>query len=328
MDKLCAAFLVGALMPATAILRGASQNIEMNIAISVMHPAEVGKLLHQVELRWEETRLSALQNQIDEKVGVEDMVKSCSKVAMAIIEGSEGDKDKVVEYMQDVCSSTSDVDQTEKCQQFSKGIEGAMSDDMEVNRNELDLSKFCQAFWSGPVTDVAQKQAQKEEEEAAAKANREAKAALKETEIEQAQASSEAVGLDEQLKGLEASMTADDEAATKLLDRARQEDQLAEEREEADATKVLEEADASESVDQNATAAAQDDAEAIAAGDEAAEKIADKALKKAALVVAKKNTTIAEPKKNSTVVEPKNNTTMATKKVEAKNATKEVMKKF
>jgi len=354
-----AAFLLVALMPAAAVLRGTTNNMDLSLSLSDMHPAQVGKLLNTVELKWEEARVSSLRNITDEKAGLEDMVKSCSKVAKAIIAGSDGDKDKVVEYMQDVCSSYNEpVDQmeTRKCQLFSTGVEGAMSDDAQVNRDNLELSKFCTAFWPGPVTIAAKVAAKKADEEEATRAQQEAKAeeektneALAATQAAQTQAASEAVNkttsaiqhlseVEEQVKGLETTMDADANEATKLIDTARQQEQVASEKEakaeeekaaaadaaaaaaqeakdeekaieegdakaDAIAAKAVEKADGSEPV-VAASAAAADDAEALKAGDAVAEKIADKALKKdAALLVAKNITKVAT--KNATVTEPK-----------------------
>jgi hypothetical protein len=345
MVKLDALFIMAA-MPVAAILRGTSQNMDLNLALHGMHPEQVSMLLNQVESRWEAQRASSLRNQTDEKDGLQAMIKSCSKVAMAIVTGSEGDKEKVAEYMQDVCASNKDQNQINKCQQFSSGIERVMSDDARFNRDELDLSNFCQAFWTGPVTDAAKVLAQQAEEENAEKAQQEAEAEEKKTQealaakqAEQTQAANEAVNktaeavqhaaeVEEQVKGIQASMATDEENATKLLDLARQEDQVANEKEakeaeakaaiksvadarsaESDEAKALEEGDAkadaiaakalantNETQEQNVTisntAAAKDDAQAVAAGDEIAEKIADKALKKAANVSAEaKNAT-------------------------------------
>jgi len=371
MASLGAALFLVALVPVAAILRGTSNGMDLSLALNDMHPAQVGKLLNTVELKWEEARVSSLRSLTDEKVGLEDMVKSCSKVAKAIIAGSDGDKDKVVEYMQDVCSSDNapPSDEEKKCHQFSSGIEGTMTDDAGFNRNDLDLSKFCQAFWSGPVTDAAKVQAQKDEEEDAAKAKEEAKAeeeknnqALAATQAAQTEAVNEATNqanlaiqhkseVDKQVEDLQAKMSADADEAAKLIDTARQEEQVASEKEakaaeakvataesaaQADEAKALEEGDAqadaiaakalekaneAEPTEENA-AAAKDEAEAIASGDEVAEKIADKAIKKeAALMVAKQQKV---SKKNTTVTEK--NTTVAKKVSEPKKVVAEAKK--
>lgn len=292
MARFGTALVLVALMPAAAILRGTSNSLDLTLALNDMHPAQVGKLLNTVELKWEEARVSSLRNLTDEQVGLEDMVKSCTKVAKAIIAGSDGDKDKVVEYMQDVCSSDNAPDETKKCQQFASGIEGTMTDDAGFNRNELDLSKLCQAFWSGPVTEVAKVQAQKAEEEDAAKAKEEAMAeeeknnkALASTQVEESQASKEAVNqanqaiqhatqVDEQVKGLEDAMAADANEAAKLLDTARQEEQVASEKEAKAAEAKVPTIDTDAQIET-------DEAKAIKEGDAKADEIAAKALGKA-----------------------------------------------
>jgi hypothetical protein len=367
-----AVLLLVALLPAAAILRGTINNMDLTVALNDMHPEQVGKLLQTVELKWEEARASALRNLTDENVGLEDMVKSCSKVGMAIIGGSDGDKDKVVEYMNDVCAAS----ESDQCKPFASGIEGTMTDDAGFNRNELQLAGFCQSFWSGPVTNAAKMLAQKAEEEDAIKAKEEAKAeeekasqVLAATTEKESQAANEAVNktaeaiqhaakVEEEIKDLEGKMDADATEATKALDSARQEEQVASEKEakaaetkasdatvEADVAKATEEGDAKADAiaakalekpdaeaapsagDNQSSAAASDDAEAIAAGDAEADKIAENAVKKAALVAAKqhkftKNTTAAEKNVTKNVEVAKKNVTAS------KNVTKNVTKKF
>jgi len=322
--------LLALLIPADAMLRGTGQNTDMNVllndALHNMHPEAVSKLLHTVELRWETSRSLVLENKTDASEAQQAMLKSCQKVARAIIEGSEGDKDKVVEYMQDVCAVSEE--EKKKCVAFSTAMEQAMGDDERDNRDELDLSKFCGSYWAGPVTAAAQVMAKLVADEEAEKAKEEAAAQLEEAVSKSALAMEHVAKVEEEVSNIEASMATDDANATQYLDQARKQDQVAAEKEvkatdtevqhkamteaanvkgaaadvsadeeealkegdaeaEAIADKAVEKAEAPVAQKENTTAAAKDDTEAIAAGDALAKKIADKAVKKAALVAKK-----------------------------------------
>jgi len=267
--------------------------MNLDKALHGMQPEVVAKLLAQVEARWTESRIASLRNQTDSTEAFGEMSKSCSKVAKAIIDGSEGDKDRVVEYMQDVCSRSSDT--KKQCDSFSAGIEGVMTNDEQLNRNELDLGKFCAAYWEGEVTTVAQTKVQKLNEEEADRAKQEEEA-RKAKEAEEAKraadeaaaheeadlAEAEKLGQEAQeddkaftadQKTAEANIAAAEQKANSLVDQARNALQVAGEKEAKAA-----EAKAEAPVEANNTS---DEAAAIAAGDAEAEKIADKAEAKA-----------------------------------------------
>merc|ERR1719316_1836823 len=151
--------------PAMGVFRGTqSGTIEMNLdkALHNMQPEMVSKLLAEVEAKWTESRVASLRNQTDVSVALAEMTKSCSKVAQAVIDGSEGDKERVQEYMLDVCGRGANQ---KGCNEFASGIEGIMTDDNQVNRNELDLPKFCASYWEGAVTNDAKNTVQKLNEE-------------------------------------------------------------------------------------------------------------------------------------------------------------------
>merc|ERR1719272_2246489 len=113
------------------------------------------------------------------------MTKSCSKVAKAVIDGSEGDKDKVVEYMVDVCSKG---ENKKGCESFVAGIENVMTNDLETNRDNLDLKKFCVAYWHTTVSTEAETEAKKLNEEEAARAKEDAERAEQERKAQEAEA--------------------------------------------------------------------------------------------------------------------------------------------
>merc|ERR1719453_3065741 len=127
----------------------------------------------------------SLRNQTDESEALAEMTKSCTKVAKAVIDGSEGDKNRVVEYMADVCSKGED---NRGCESFAAGIESTMTYDVEVNRDNLDLNKFCLAYWQTTVTVDAKAEAQRLNTEDAARRKEETERAEAERKEKEAEA--------------------------------------------------------------------------------------------------------------------------------------------
>jgi len=162
--------------PAMAMLRGTGDLTLM----TDMRPDVVRKLLSNVEQKWIHTRAMVLSNVTDMEEAYTEMEKSCIKVSSAIIQGSEGQKDRVNEYMQDVCTIDSAHEQYNLCSGFASGIGAAMTDDSEYNRDSLQLSGFCRKFWDTAVTNAAQaeakQRAEEEEKERVAKEEAEKKA--------------------------------------------------------------------------------------------------------------------------------------------------------
>jgi len=148
-------------VPAMGMLRGTGdQKLTMD-----MRPDVVRKLLSSVEQKWIHTRAMVLSNATDMEEGYAEMEESCVKVSASIVEGSEGQKDRVSEYMQDVCVADGAHDQHDLCLPFASGIEAEMTDDSEYNRDGLTLSKFCRKFWETAVTNAAQEEAKQRAEE-------------------------------------------------------------------------------------------------------------------------------------------------------------------
>lgn len=289
----------------------------MEKALTSMQPEVVAHLLSEVEKRWEESRVASLRKQMDEGTALEEMTKSCSKVSKAIIEGSDGDKDKVVEYMHDVCSSLSD--ETKSCDGFAASIEGFMTNDAEQNRDRLDLPKFCQQYWSSDVTKAASvevkrldaedaerakeaaEKKKREEEAAKAKEAEEAKKAEESAEAQEAQDLEEAKKLEKNtsddeikvsadVKEIQAQMQLQESYVEKTVDDARKALQVAAEKE----------AQAAEAKVEDATPA--DEVAAKKAGDAQASLIAQKALMKGTNSTKSTNKT---KKVNSTLIAEK-----------------------
>lgn len=233
---------------------GTIESLELGKTLSDMQPEVVAKLLAQVEQRWKESRVASLRNQTDESEALAEMTKSCTKVAKAVIDGSEGDKNRVVEYMADVCEKGANQ---KGCQSFAAGIENIMTYDVEVNRNSLDFNKLCMAYWTTTVTVDAAAEAQRlnaeeaarqkeeaEQAEAARKAHEEEESKKAEAEAEKQQsqdmeeaeklqkaASDDEAQISSNTKSVEDRITQAEEKANQLVDKARSALQLAAEKE-------------------------------------------------------------------------------------------------
>lgn len=150
--------------PAAGVFRGSGS--------AKMQPEVVSKLLSDVEKKWTQSRVMVLRNVTDEDTSYATMEASCLKVSSAVVAGSEGEKDRVVEYMQDVCAAapSKDAPAASMCTDFASGIEQVMTDDESFNRDSLDLKPFCKKFWANTVSAAAQVAKQHLDEEEAKKA--------------------------------------------------------------------------------------------------------------------------------------------------------------
>jgi len=179
-----AALLLCILAPAAAVrgsIRGSAG------LLSDMRPEVVSKLLGEVSHKWAVDFVAVLSNTTDEAHAYGEMEKSCLKVSKSIIAGSDGDEDRVSEYMKEVCEEPSS---SPMCAAFASAIDDAMVGDEHFNRERLDLTKFCKKFWNSKVQTTAQEmRVQQEAEEKAAaekKAQEEKEAAEKKAAEEKA----------------------------------------------------------------------------------------------------------------------------------------------
>jgi len=134
--------------------------------ITDMRPEIAAALLSSVEEKWSKETVALLTHTTKklEKDVESEVVSSCAKIANSIVKGSDGDRDKVADYMQDVCAATKKADK-ELCQKFEDGILDYMSNDVEFNRDTLDTSKFCTKFYEGTVVEQAKGEQKRLEEE-------------------------------------------------------------------------------------------------------------------------------------------------------------------
>eukprot|EP00929_Paragymnodinium_shiwhaense_P110666 TRINITY_DN77837_c0_g1_i1.p1 TRINITY_DN77837_c0_g1~~TRINITY_DN77837_c0_g1_i1.p1 ORF type:complete len:276 (+),score=77.51 TRINITY_DN77837_c0_g1_i1:62-889(+) len=74
--------------------------------------------------------------------------QSCDKVVSAVVQGSSGDKEKVHEYFDDVCSQHALTGWKQGyCRWFSQTMTEAMTDDSYTNRDTPKVRQMCEKFW-------------------------------------------------------------------------------------------------------------------------------------------------------------------------------------
>lgn len=220
--------------PAIAVFRGSGS--------AKMQPEVVSKLLSDVEKKWTQSRVMVLRNVTDDATSYSSMEISCLKVSSAVVVGSEGEKDRVVEYMQDVCGAApaKDAPTATMCTDFASGLELVMTDDEGWNRESLDLKPFCKKFWDNTVAAAAQAAKQRLDEEEAKKEAEEKKRAEEE----------------EKMKEEEAKKATEEEAARKAAEEAAEEEA---------AKKAAAEQAAKEAADKQAAKEAADEAARVKA---------------------------------------------------------------
>lgn len=161
--------------------------------------------------------------------------ESCGTVFSAMVQGSDGERARVVEYMDDVCSEKELSGwRAEGCRAFSSLITSAMGHNALENRKHLKSGNLCNSFWAGLLEkekawaqhdhEEAQKRAedeQKRKEEEAKKALEEQK--RKEEEEARKQAEEAAAEAQKRKEEEEAQKKAAEEAAKKLAEESKKE---------------------------------------------------------------------------------------------------------
>merc|ERR550514_710404 len=111
--------------------------------VTDMQPELAAKLLSGVENRWTREAQSLLSGQSAklERDVTSDVVKSCTKIANSIVTGSDGESERVQHFM---------------------------TYDTEFDREELDMSKFCEKFYESTIRKVAEERKVEDEKEAKA----------------------------------------------------------------------------------------------------------------------------------------------------------------
>mmetsp|Transcript_29072 Transcript_29072/g.50830 ORF Transcript_29072/g.50830 Transcript_29072/m.50830 type:complete len:876 (+) Transcript_29072:55-2682(+) len=169
-----------------------------------MQPEVVARTLMNVEQEWKSEAAIFVECSgageggdavVDCNEAPKAFAKSCSTVVSAVVRGSNGDKDVVKEYMEDVCGQNSISGwQKDGCVDLAAAVEKIMTADNYENRNNLDASQPCLSFWSrfletekarAAKEEAERKEAEKKAAEEAAKQAAEAAKKAKE-EAEQA----------------------------------------------------------------------------------------------------------------------------------------------
>merc|ERR1719156_223443 len=215
--------LVLAVMGQATALRGSVQKSEL---LTDMRPEVVSKLLGEVTDQWVMDFVSVMTNASDQATAYSNMEKSCLTVTKSIIAGSDGDEDRVAEYMQEVCSRSS----SKMCTSFAKGMDDAMIGDANFNRNNLKVASFCKTFWNTDVQTAANEkkvQIEADEKAAAEKKAAEEKAAAEQKEAEE--------------KAAAEKKAADEKAAAEAAEKAAADKKAADEKAAAEAEKKKDE---------------------------------------------------------------------------------------
>lgn len=193
-----------------------------------MRPDVVSELLNSVEAKWTQEALNVLENQTDEKVAYAAMESSCVKVSSAIVQGSDGDRLNVIEYMRTVCNEPNAKSNLAMCAEFGNAIQQFMIGDEVYNRDQLDMHDFCKKFWSTSITEAAKAQKKKLDEEEKKRLAEEKK--KEEEEAEQRRKLAEEAAKKAEQEAEEAAKKAEQEAEErKKLAEAEEKKKLAEE---------------------------------------------------------------------------------------------------
>mmetsp|Transcript_43343 Transcript_43343/g.81392 ORF Transcript_43343/g.81392 Transcript_43343/m.81392 type:complete len:318 (-) Transcript_43343:89-1042(-) len=212
-----------------------------------MQPEVVARTLMNVEQEWKSEAAIFVECSgageggdavVDCNEAPKAFAKSCSTVVSAVVRGSNGDKDVVKEYMEDVCGQNSISGwQKDGCVDLAAAVEKIMTADNYENRNNLDASQPCLSFWSrfletekarAAKEEAERKEAEKKAAEEAAKQAAEAAKKAKEEAEQAAKAEAERKKAEEaERKKKEA-----EEAASRVAEAAKR---VAEKKAEAEA---------------------------------------------------------------------------------------------
>lgn len=166
-----------------------------------MRPDLVMQLLSDVEHKWVDGATQATRGNMDVMVALHRMQESCVKVSNSVVAGSDGDRRRVREYMNEVCERAKSPNDGEMCKSYSTALVTAMNGDEEYNREELDMAKFCAGFYQKTIQGYAAGEAKRldalevemaKKTEAADKLKAEQEALAKKKAAEQAEAAKKA----------------------------------------------------------------------------------------------------------------------------------------
>jgi hypothetical protein len=182
MVSFATAFLIGSLAVATCT-RSIS-HLRRGKQLGKMNPEAVAHTLAAVEGKWLTEAVAYSECNVTDNACQEDTIKefknSCQTVVGAIIQSSNGDKSVVSEYLGDICDQP-ELHSWKKslCNNFATALNGVLTDDSYVNRDDLAVDTMCANFLTRGFLKQAAKdevaRAEKEKEEAIAAQEAEAK---------------------------------------------------------------------------------------------------------------------------------------------------------
>lgn len=240
-----------------------------------MRPELVAKTFSRVEEEWRTQAVAFTESNASEaKAAWSSFSQSCGTVVTAVVQASGGDRDIVKDYMGNVCGQKVLAGwPKQRCQELAMTIsEHGMLADNWANRQILQPSKVCNAFWSKLVE---------------AERNREAIEAKERAEQEKLRAEEDKKAA---IAAAEAKKKADAEAAEKMKKEA--EEKARREQEEQRAKAKQEAAEAKERAAAAAARLAQKKAEA-----EAVQRAAQQKLEEAAKAEKEHEARLAEHQK-------------------------------
>jgi len=141
---------------------------------SVLQPQVVAHSLIAVENEWKSQASSFAEcNSTEVKCDAAPSAfrKSCATVVSAVVQGSSGDKNTVMNYMKVVCAQPElEGWHRDRCTELSNAVESAMGEASFENREHFDALGMCGHFWSNFVVDErARVEQERAEEDAKAK---------------------------------------------------------------------------------------------------------------------------------------------------------------
>jgi hypothetical protein len=173
---------------AVAVGTGSGSHLRRGTQFGKMNPEAVAHTMSKVEAKWM-TQAVAFEecNSTDaacQQDTTDQFEKSCQTIVRSLLQGSDGDKSNVAEYMGDVCEQQ-ELHGWKKsmCNNFAIALNQALTDDNLVNRDDLPADKICGNF----LTKGFLKDAAKGEIERAAQEKQQALAAEEEAERKEAE---------------------------------------------------------------------------------------------------------------------------------------------
>jgi len=110
---------------------------------AVLRPQATAQLMAHIEDTWK-VEADTYTKEAQDAFG-----KSCKTVATAVVVSSQGDHDRVQEYMGQVChEGVLNAWHSEWCEKFKAALGKHMKFNNYANRAQFDSTKFCSEFWT------------------------------------------------------------------------------------------------------------------------------------------------------------------------------------